>query len=63
MSREYEDKPPTEKKIFAEDISSGLFSKIYKDLIKLNKKTCNITKNWAKDLNRHLTRADTQMAN
>ena len=63
MSREYEDKPQTEKKIFEEDISSGLFSKTYKDLIKLNKKTCNITKNWAKDLNRHLTRADTQMAN
>ena len=53
------------EKIFAQDISDkGLFSKIYyKILSTLNWKANNPIKNWAKDLNGHLTTEDTEMAN
>ena len=37
-------------------------SKIYKELLKFNKKINNLIKVWAKDLNRHLTKKDRQMA-
>ena len=58
MWREWEYKPETGRKHLQNISKKGQSSKIYTELLRLNKKTSKLTEKWIKDFNRHLIKED-----